>query len=180
MVGVTKDRVHPLDEILNRWWNGLIPGLTYGVWLFFAVDPVELTVFGLSAYFIRSLLMMDVVRHTHLKLSYGKWLNCILLCPHYHQLHHSIDPAHYNRNYGLLLSVWDRLFGTLSVPQPDESFVFGLANQEHDAYQSLLRLHLVPLRRIGEMVWRPWSALARGREARTEAPMIMRPHGAGK
>jgi sterol desaturase/sphingolipid hydroxylase (fatty acid hydroxylase superfamily) len=152
MVGVTKDRVHPVDEILNRWWNGLIPGLTYGVWLFFALDPVELTVFGLSAYFIRSLLMMDVVRHTHLKLSYGKWLNGVLLCPHYHQLHHSIEPRHYDSNFGLLFSVWDRMFGTLQAPKPGEDFVFGLANQEHDEYQSLLRLHWVPMRRMAAMI----------------------------
>ena len=145
MVGVTKDRVHPLDEILNRWWNGLIPGATYGVWLFFALNPVELTVFGVSAYAIRSLLMMDVVRHSHLEMSYGKWLNNVFLCPYWHQLHHSIDPRHYNRNYGLLLSVWDRMFGTLAVPEPGQHFTFGLSNGEHDEYQSLTRLHVVPL-----------------------------------
>jgi sterol desaturase/sphingolipid hydroxylase (fatty acid hydroxylase superfamily) len=145
MVGVTKDRVHPLDEILNRWWNGLIPGLTYGIWLFFAVDPVELTVFGVSAYTLRNLLMMDVVRHTHLEMSYGRWLNTVFLCPYYHQLHHSIEPRHYDRNYGLLFSVWDRMFGTLAVPEPGEHFVFGLADNEHAEYQSLTRLHVVPM-----------------------------------
>jgi sterol desaturase/sphingolipid hydroxylase (fatty acid hydroxylase superfamily) len=169
MVGVTKDRVHPLDEILNRWWNGLIPGLTYGVWLFFALNPVEVTVFGLDAYFIRGLLMMDVVRHTHMKLSYGKWLNKILLCPHYHQLHHSVDPAHYNSNYGLLFSVWDRMFGTLVVPTPDESFTFGLANHEHDAYQSLLRLHIVPVRRIAALA-RHWFDKRYGRAVAPSEP----------
>jgi sterol desaturase/sphingolipid hydroxylase (fatty acid hydroxylase superfamily) len=145
MVGVTKDRVHPLDELLNRWWNGLIPGVTYGIWLFFAVDPVELTVFGISAYTLRALLMMDVVRHTHLPMSYGRWLNAVFLCPHYHQLHHSIEPRHYNRNYGLLFSVWDWMFGTLAVPEHGQTFTFGLADNEHDEYQSLLRLHLVPV-----------------------------------
>ncbi|HEX2941069.1 MAG TPA: sterol desaturase family protein [Rhodopila sp.] len=148
MVGVTKDRVHPLDEILNRWWDGLIPGLVYGIWLFFALNPVEVTVFGISAYTIRSLLMMDVVRHTHLELSYGRLLNRVLLCPYYHQLHHSIEPRHYNRNYGLLLSVWDRMFGTLAVPEPGQHFTFGLSNNEHDEYQSLARLHFVPLIKI--------------------------------
>ncbi len=122
MVGVTKDRVHPLEELLNRWWDGMIPGLTYGIWLFFVLDPVELTVFGISAYFLRSLLMMDVVRHTHLKMSYGKWGNRLFLCPYYHQLHHSIDPRDYNKNFGLLLSVWDRAFGTLAVPAPGQRF----------------------------------------------------------
>ena len=148
MVGVTKDRVHPLDELLNRWWNGLIPGFTYGIWLFFAVDPVELTVFGISAYLIRDLLMMDVVRHTHMEMSYGPWLNRIFLCPYYHQLHHSVEPRHYNRNYGLLLSVWDRLFGTLTVPEPNQHFTFGLSNNEHAEYQSLTRLHVLPLIKI--------------------------------
>lgn len=156
MVGVTKDRVHPLDELLNRWWNGIIPGLTYGIWLFFAVDPVELTVFGVSAYTLRNLLMMDVVRHTHLEMSYGKWLNMVFLCPYYHQLHHSIEPRHYNRNYGLLLSVWDRVFGTLAAPEPGEHFSFGLSDNEHAEYQSLLRLHVVPIVKIVALV-RGWA-----------------------
>jgi sterol desaturase/sphingolipid hydroxylase (fatty acid hydroxylase superfamily) len=152
LVGVTKDRVHPLEELLNRWWDGMIPGLTYGVWLFFAVNPVELTVFGLSAYTIRGLLMMDVVRHTHLGMSYGRWLNQVFLCPHYHQLHHSVDPAHYNKNFGLLFPFWDRMFGTLAVPIPGQRFTFGLANNEAAEYQSLVRLHVLPVKKIHAMV----------------------------
>ena len=69
MIGVTKDRVHPIDEIMNRWWDGVIPGLCYGIWMFFALDPVEVTVFGINVYALRNIiLMMDFVRHTHLKL----------------------------------------------------------------------------------------------------------------
>ncbi|MBS0644287.1 MAG: sterol desaturase family protein [Proteobacteria bacterium] len=149
MIGVTKDRVHPIDEIMNRWWDGLIPGLCYGIWLFFVLDPVELTVFGVNVYFLRNtLLMMDFVRHTHLKLSYGRALNAVFLCPHYHQLHHSIAMRHWDKNFGLALSIWDRMFGTLVVPEKDESFIFGLTDDEHDEYQSLARLHVVPLKKI--------------------------------
>jgi sterol desaturase/sphingolipid hydroxylase (fatty acid hydroxylase superfamily) len=78
-------------------------------------------------------------------MSYGRWLNKIFLCPHYHQLHHSIDPKHYNRNYGLLFSVWDAMFGTLTVPEPGQHFEFGLANGEHDEYQSLPRIFVTPV-----------------------------------
>ncbi|MEA2744943.1 MAG: hypothetical protein QOG25_3314 [Acetobacteraceae bacterium] len=149
MIGVTKDRVHPIDEIMNRWWDGLIPGLCYGIWLFFALDPVEVTVFGINVYALRNiLLMMDFVRHTHLKLSYGRFLSLILLSPHYHQLHHSIAEKHWDRNFGLTFSFWDRLFGTLVIPEPDEDFVFGLTENEHDEYQSLYKLHVVPLKKI--------------------------------
>jgi sterol desaturase/sphingolipid hydroxylase (fatty acid hydroxylase superfamily) len=149
MIGVTKDRVHPIDEIMNHWWDGLIPGLCYGIWLFFALDPVELTVFGISVYALRNIiLMMDFVRHTHLKLGYGRHLSAILISPHYHQLHHSVAEKHWDRNFGLTFSFWDRLFGTLVVPEPDEDFVFGLTGNEHDQYQSLYKLHVVPLKKI--------------------------------
>ena len=149
MVGVTRDRVHPIDEIMNRWWDGLIPGLCYGIWLFFALDPVELTVFGINVYLLRNtILMMDFVRHTHLKLSYGRHLSFVLLSPHYHQLHHSIAEKHWDKNFGLGLSIWDRMFGTLVVPEKDEDFVFGLTGNEHDEYQSLYKLHVLPVKKI--------------------------------
>ncbi len=149
MIGVTKDRVHPIDEIMNRWWDGLIPGLCYGIWLFFALDPVEVTVFGINVYALRNIiLMMDFVRHTHLKLPYGRHLSAILLSPHYHQLHHSTAEKHWDKNFGLALTIWDRMFGTLVVPEPDEDFVFGLAENEHEEYQSLYKLHIVPLKKI--------------------------------
>jgi sterol desaturase/sphingolipid hydroxylase (fatty acid hydroxylase superfamily) len=163
LVGVTKDRVHPVDEIMNRWWDGLIPGTAYGIWLFFALDPVELTIFGVNVYFLRNtVLMMDFIRHTHLKLSYGRWLNYIFLCPHYHQLHHSTAKQHWDKNFGLALTIWDRMFGTLVVPAPGEDFLFGLPNREADEYQSLGRLHLLPLKKIALLVWRRLTDRAGG------------------
>lgn len=149
MIGVTKDRVHPVDEIMNRWWDGVIPGLCYGIWLFFALDPVELTVFGINVYFLRNtLLMMDFVRHTNWKFTYGRYLGLILLSPHYHQLHHSVAEKHWDKNFGLGLVIWDRMFGTLVVPEPDENFQFGLTENEHEEYQSLYKLHVLPLQKI--------------------------------
>ena len=147
MVGTTKDRVHPLDDIMNRVWDGLVTGPVYGFWLFFAYDPIELTILGLNVYVLRNIIMMDFVRHTHLKISFGRLMNAIVLCPHYHQLHHSTNPKHYDKNFGLMLSVWDRLFGTLSVPEPNESFSFGLG-REGDEYQSTSGLFLLPLRKM--------------------------------
>jgi sterol desaturase/sphingolipid hydroxylase (fatty acid hydroxylase superfamily) len=156
MIGVTKDRVHPLDEIMNRWWDGVIPGLCYGIWMFFALDPVEVTVFGINVYFLRNtILMMDFVRHTHLKLGFGRVLDRILLSPHAHQLHHSVATEHWDKNFGLALSLWDRWFGTMVDPKPDEDFVFGLQNHEADEYQSLYGLHVLPLKKMAGYFYRP-------------------------
>lgn len=151
MVGTTKDRIHPLDDVMNRMWDGLITGPVYGFWLFFAYDPVELTILGLNVYVLRNIIMMDFVRHTHLRISFGKVVNAVILCPHYHQLHHSTDPRHYDKNFGLMLSVWDRMFGTLVVPEPNESFSFGLG-REGDEYQSAVGLFILPLRKMGRQL----------------------------
>ncbi|RAI59645.1 GNAT family N-acetyltransferase [Roseicella frigidaeris] len=149
MVGITKDRIHPVDELMNRVWDGLFVGVVYGIWYYFAVDLVEATILGVSVYVVRNILMMDFIRHTHLRVSFGP-LNGVILCPHWHQLHHSVDPKHYDRNFGLLLSVWDRMFGTACVPEPGERFEFGIGPREGREYQSLYGLYILPLRRMGE------------------------------
>lgn len=153
MVGITKDRVHPLDELMNRAWDGVIPGICFGIWSLVALNPVELTVFGINVYIMRNILMMDFVRHTHFMISFGP-LNHIVLCPHWHQLHHSTAPQHYDKNFGLLFSFWDRLFGTLYVPEPNEDFKFGLVDRDVADYQSLSGLYLLPLKKMGRRITR--------------------------
>jgi sterol desaturase/sphingolipid hydroxylase (fatty acid hydroxylase superfamily) len=171
MVGVTAVRVHPLDELMNRWWDGLIPGLCYGIWLFFALNPVEVTVFGLNVYMLRNtIVMMDFVRHTHLKLRFGKYLDYVLISPHYHQLHHSVARKHWDKNFGLALGIWDRIFGTMVEPEPGEDFVFGLMGDESREYQSLYRLHVVPLQKIARRLV----------PARRHRPRVEHDHHAGK
>jgi sterol desaturase/sphingolipid hydroxylase (fatty acid hydroxylase superfamily) len=152
MVGVTKDRIHPLDNFMNHIWDGIVVGLVYGMWLFFVRDPVELTVFGVNVYVLRNILMMDFTRHTHFKISFGKILNAIVICPHYHQLHHSTAAEHWDKNFGLMFAFWDRVFGTLAVPKPNEDFAFGLTNGEHRLYRSCIKLYVVPLVRMSRMM----------------------------
>ena len=151
MVGVTKDRVHPIDDFMNHVWDGIVTGVVYGVWLFFGTDPVELTIFGLNVYVLRNLLMLDFTRHTHYKISFGWLLDQIVICPHYHQLHHSIAPQHWDKNFGLMLTIWDRLFGTLVVPERNEDFVFGLTAEEHRDYRGCWRLYSQPIVKIYRM-----------------------------
>ena len=147
MVGVTKDRVHPLDELMNRAWDGLIPGICYGAWSLLALDPVEVTIFGINVYVMRNILMMDFVRHTHLPISFGV-VDHIIISPHYHQLHHSVARKDWDKNFGLMFSFWDRLFGTLGKPAAKEEFKFGLVEHDRRDYHSLYGLYVLPLRKM--------------------------------
>lgn len=38
--------------------------------------------------------------------------------PGNHRIHHSIDVRHRDRNFGAILMIWDRLFGTYAAPAP--------------------------------------------------------------
>ncbi len=175
MVGTTKDRIHPLDEAMNKLWDGLLTGPLYGLWLFWVFDPVELTVLGINIYVLRNIIMMDFVRHTHLKISFGPVINAVLLCPHYHQLHHSTDERHFDRNFGLMLSVWDRMFGTLAVPEPNESFSFGLTGNEAADYQSLRGLYLLPLWRMARhLPLRRWLSMPSPSQSPTRSEVRLR------
>jgi sterol desaturase/sphingolipid hydroxylase (fatty acid hydroxylase superfamily) len=47
----------------------------------------------------------------------------ILNLPSHHRVHHAINPAYLDKNYGATLIVWDRLFGTFT--DEDEEPVYG-------------------------------------------------------
>jgi sterol desaturase/sphingolipid hydroxylase (fatty acid hydroxylase superfamily) len=151
LVGITKDRVHPLDELMNRIWDGVIPGICFGLWTVIALNPVEVTIFGINVYVMRNLLMMDFVRHTHIGMSFGM-LNHVVLCPHWHQVHHSTDPRHFDKNFGLGFSFWDRFFGTLHVPDENERFKYGLTESDAREYQSLFGLYILPLKKMAGLI----------------------------
>ena len=49
--------------------------------------------------------------------------------PAHHRLHHGSNAAYIDRNFGGVLIVFDRLFGTLGDERPDEPIHYGLAHR---------------------------------------------------
>jgi sterol desaturase/sphingolipid hydroxylase (fatty acid hydroxylase superfamily) len=57
-------------------------------------------------------------------------LGRIFVSPAYHQVHHSSNPKHFNKNFGSCLALWDWMFGTLYVPEKErEPLTFGFPDQ---------------------------------------------------
>jgi len=119
----------------------------------FFLSDMAVIIFGLNAVVLSTILSFGYARHLPYKLSFGR-LNGVLNCPHYHQLHHSTNPAHFDKNFGHNLIIWDRLFGTVAIPKPDEDFVYGLPNNESKDYHSVARLYSVPLVKLAIMAQR--------------------------
>lgn len=46
----------------------------------------------------------------------------------FHRIHHSLEPRHFDRNFGAFTTLWDRLFGTAHFPVRDEWPDTGLAD----------------------------------------------------
>lgn len=147
MVGFTDGRVHPLDDLIYYTFDGIFSGMSYAIWLFFVPDPAVLTLFGVSATLLSSILFLSYLHHLPYKLSLGRF-DRVILSPHYHQLHHSVNPIHYDRNFGAILVIWDRMFGTVYEPEPDEDFVYGLRDDEASDYHSAGRLYTLPLLKL--------------------------------
>lgn len=80
----------------------------------FAVALV-LTLIGLNTPAILVVLyarrFIDIVQHSNLGWTYGPF-GRVLASPVNHRYHHSIAPGDWGANYGDILSVWDRMFGT--------------------------------------------------------------------
>ena len=72
-----------------------------------------------------------------------------VITPDLHRVHHADDPALANRNFGTVLTLWDRLAGTLhTVPREAQPALrFGVSGVEGSSTRSLWRLLAMPLRR---------------------------------
>lgn len=55
-------------------------------------------------------------------------LGWLIVSPLFHEIHHSSRPEHVNRNYGGVLAIWDRLFGTYA-PQGTAPIRWGLVDE---------------------------------------------------
>ena len=53
----------------------------------------------------------------------------MLNSPSHHRVHHGSNPRYLDRNYGWILIIWDRMFGSFQVQ--DEPAVYGLTTNIH-------------------------------------------------
>ena len=72
------------------------------------------------------------LQHTHMWISFRGALGRVFVSPAHHQVHHSADPKHFNKNYGSCLALWDWMFGTLYIPAKQrEPLVFGVTDHQN-------------------------------------------------
>ena len=145
LIPLTYYRIHPVEEIVGTILSVLINGTFSGVIAFVLLEqPSLLTIFGVSAVIAVFQAAGSNLRHSHIWLSWGPVLSRILISPAQHQIHHSVDPRHYGKNYGSIFAIWDWMFGTLYVPKEKEQLTFGLATPQ--IHPTLWAAYVVPFK----------------------------------
>ncbi|EEE39164.1 sterol desaturase [Rhodobacteraceae bacterium KLH11] len=174
MTPITVYRTHPLEGVLYGLRGAVAQGTTMAVFLFFFGNAVDLyTVLGVNALSFVFHVTGSNLRHSHISIRYWRWLEHILISPAQHQVHHSIARKHHDKNFGVAFAVWDWLFGSLHLSEPDADLKFGL--QPSEAHPSrLLDIYLRPFRDIARILRRRMSKLKDTIEKRPTAGRSVR------
>ena len=89
----------------------------------------------------------------HANVRAPRWLDRVLSLvttwPHMHKVHHSRLVAQTDSNYGNLLSIWDRVFGTYTPSSQGTTIVYGLDGYDDLTAQSTAGLLALPFRESG-------------------------------
>ena len=128
-------RFHPLE---------ILGSMIYKLGLVAALGPSVMTV----VVFEVILSGMAMFTHSNIKLPLGldRTLRWLFVTPDMHRIHHSVEVAETNSNYGFNLSLWDRLLGTyIAEPRrPQPEIVIGIPEFRTPEQVSLLKLVLIP------------------------------------
>lgn len=142
---ITLYRMHPLDLFLTGSLVSVLLGLAFAGFFYLTGEtPVPIQMLGVNVIVFAFYIMGYNLRHSHIWLSYPERISHIFMSPAQHQIHHSVDPKHFDKNMGLVLSIWDKMFGTLYVPKGYEDLKYGLSRKSPNPFDSVWSLYINP------------------------------------
>ena len=133
---LTNFRVHPVYMCIFLNILAVSIGLATGVGSYLLGQPASQ--YGLSDTNLILVVFIYVyvhLQHSELWIAFTGWLGRLFMSPAHHQIHHSRNPAHFNKNMGSCLALWDWMFGTLYIPsQQPEKLEFGVEPDREQAH----------------------------------------------
>jgi sterol desaturase/sphingolipid hydroxylase (fatty acid hydroxylase superfamily) len=143
---LTNFRVHPVDGLVFANILALVMGATDALLTWLLGQPAgALSLYDRNILALAGLYLVQHLQHSQLWITFGGPIGRWFYSPAHHQIHHSTDPAHFGRNLGSMLTLWDSLFGTLLTPGKDrQRLTFGLGPGE-SAHDSLMSGMVAPL-----------------------------------
>lgn len=158
---LTAYRMHPVDDLLTLSLAAVTASIVHSVFSFHwanSFSSVQLAVTGIGVMVFY--LLGYHLRHSHIWLSYGPLLSRLLISPAQHQIHHSRERRHRDKNLGYMFAIWDGIFGTLYVPKTPEKFELGLSDEPSQTYHSAVACYFKPFGDVYKRWKRPLAGLS--------------------
>ena len=153
-------RIHPIESVFFVLRSALVQGFCIGLFVFIFGKTVDLfSILGVNIFIFLFNAFGSNLRHSPVPISYPNVIENWLMSPAQHQIHHSIDRIHYDSNFGVALSVWDRLGGTMKYGSCDQKISYGIKENDIKDANSLWGLYIQPIIRAALCLrfWRKTS-----------------------
>lgn len=138
-------RTHPVEGILFVLRSAIIQGVCIGVFVFFFGSQLDLiSVLGLNLLIFVFNVLGANLRHSNVPIHYPKSVERWLMSPAQHHIHHSTEQRHFDRNFGVVLTVWDRLGDSFHHSETNKKLCFGVVENDELLQQSVLKIYLMP------------------------------------
>lgn len=158
LVPFSQMRSHPVNGLVNVLRSVVAIGVVTGIFLLiFPGKLTALTIVGVNAGRFLFDVMGSNLRHSHIWLSFGPVLSHVFISPAQHQIHHSKDPKHINRNYGSQFALWDWMFGSLYVPREREYLTLGIDAGSTERMRTVKGLYIEPFKDAARLLRRSWE-----------------------
>ena len=169
---LTVFRVHPVDLLVFANIVAVVTGIANGSMNYmFGTTAYQYAITDSNILLVLFVHAYVHLQHTHLWIPFRGVLGRILQSPAHHQIHHSDNPAHFNKNLGSCLAIWDWLFGTLHIPMKEpEKLSFGIEPGHGDVHNLAHSLVAPIFRAASHLAPAPASGSPVGAAVRRDAP----------
>jgi len=127
---ITLYRTHPIESVMAALRRTLVVGSATGLFIFATQSKIDgYAILGINLFDFVFNMFGSNLRHSHVWLSFGKF-DSLFISPAHHQIHHSRNKKHHDKNLGFCLSIWDQLFGTFYSVSQKEFLIFGVKGEK--------------------------------------------------
>jgi sterol desaturase/sphingolipid hydroxylase (fatty acid hydroxylase superfamily) len=146
--GLTARRNHPLNEFIHSFLMASFIGAVAGGFARLWNADVDVIVWlGIDVFYAFELLGLRHLKHSHINLRFPRWLEYVLVSPAQHQVHHSVDPRHWDKNFSTLFAFWDLMFGTWHPSEP-RPVTIGLTDGGSLEFRKLRAMYFLPFVKV--------------------------------
>lgn len=90
-----------------------------------------------------------ILVHTQSIGKLPRWIEYVFVTPSHHRVHHASNIPYLDKNMGMCLIIWDRMFGTFTEEMPHEKPVYGLTKNLEKPYHPV------------HVIFHEWGAIIR-------------------